>query len=124
MADLEATLAKCQSEFEQATAEKLRCQQEAETTAKTIELANRLVGGLAAENVRWAESINQYRENEKTLAGTCSFLGSCGSWWFGASCVVEKSREGELERREREGGWGDKERRSCRPTAWLAAWPL
>ena len=69
VADLEATLAKCQSEFEQATNEKLRCQQEAETTAKTIELANRLVGGLASENVRWAESINEYRENEKTLPG-------------------------------------------------------
>ncbi|KAK7475395.1 hypothetical protein BaRGS_00033345, partial [Batillaria attramentaria] len=69
VAELEATLAKCQAEFEQATAEKLRCQQEAETTAKTIELANRLVGGLASENVRWAESINQFRENEKTLPG-------------------------------------------------------
>ncbi|XP_076453714.1 LOW QUALITY PROTEIN: dynein beta chain, ciliary-like [Babylonia areolata] len=69
VSDLEATLARCQSEFEQATAEKLRCQQEAETTAKTIELANRLVGGLASENVRWADSINEYRENEKTLPG-------------------------------------------------------
>ncbi|XP_070187600.1 dynein beta chain, ciliary-like isoform X2 [Littorina saxatilis] len=69
VADLEATLAKCQSEFEQATAEKLRCQQEAEATAKTIELANRLVGGLASENVRWADSINEYKENEKTLPG-------------------------------------------------------
>jgi dynein heavy chain len=69
VADLEATLAKCQAEFEEATAEKLRCQKEAEMTAKTIELANRLVGGLASENVRWADSINVYRENEKTLPG-------------------------------------------------------
>ena len=74
VAELEATLAKCQSEFEQATAEKLRCQQEAETTAKTIELANRLVGGLASENVRWAESINEYRVNEQTLAGMWGFV--------------------------------------------------
>ena len=59
----------CQAEFEAATAEKIRCQTEAETTAKTIELANRLVGGLASENVRWAESIAQFRENEKTLPG-------------------------------------------------------
>ena len=66
---MEATLAKCQAEFQQATDEKLRCQQEAETTAKTIELANRLVGGLASENVRWADSINTYKENEKTLPG-------------------------------------------------------
>ena len=69
MADLEATLAKCQADFEKATSEKLRCQQEADSTANTIELANRLVGGLASENVRWADSINCYRENEKTLPG-------------------------------------------------------
>lgn len=66
---LEADLAKLTAEFEKATAEKLRCQEEADMTAKTIELANRLVGGLASENVRWADSISQYREQEKTLPG-------------------------------------------------------
>lgn len=69
VSDLEATLAKCQAEFEKATNDKLRCQQEAETTAKTIELANRLVGGLASENVRWADSINSFKEQEKSLPG-------------------------------------------------------
>lgn len=66
---LEADLAKLTAEFEKATGEKLRCQQEAEMTSKTIELANRLVGGLASENVRWAESIDEFREQEKTLPG-------------------------------------------------------
>ncbi|XP_062567134.1 dynein beta chain, ciliary-like [Saccostrea cucullata] len=66
---LEADLAKLTAEFEKATNEKLRCQQEAEMTAKTIELANRLVGGLASENVRWADSIKDFREQEKTLPG-------------------------------------------------------
>ncbi|KAJ8318719.1 LOW QUALITY PROTEIN: hypothetical protein KUTeg_003810 [Tegillarca granosa] len=66
---LEADLAKLTAEFEKATAEKLKCQEEADMTAKTIELANRLVGGLASENVRWADSISQYREQEKTLPG-------------------------------------------------------
>lgn len=37
--------------------EKLLCQQEADATAQTISLANRLVGGLASENVRWAEAV-------------------------------------------------------------------
>lgn len=73
---------RCQAEFEEATAEKLRCQHEAETTAKTIELANRLVGGLASENVRWAESIANFRENEKTLPGdvllTTAFVSYVG----------------------------------------------
>ena len=66
---LEADLAKLTAEFEKATSEKLRCQQEAEMTAKTIELANRLVGGLASENVRWAQSIGEYKVQEKTLPG-------------------------------------------------------
>lgn len=38
-------------------------------TAKTIELANRLVGGLASENVRWADSIKDFRKQELTLPG-------------------------------------------------------
>lgn len=44
-------------DFEKATAEKLKCQQEADATTSTIQLANRLVGGLASENVRWAEAV-------------------------------------------------------------------
>jgi dynein heavy chain len=69
LAALEADLAKLTAEFEKATNEKLKCQQEAEMTAKTIELANRLVGGLAAENVRWAESIKNFKTQELTLPG-------------------------------------------------------
>jgi len=57
---LEEQLAKLTADFEQATAEKLRCQQEADATNATIQLANRLVGGLASENVRWAESVAKY----------------------------------------------------------------
>lgn len=67
--ELEETLQDLTSQFEQATAEKLRCQQEADATNRTISLANRLVGGLASENVRWAESVAQFREQEKTLPG-------------------------------------------------------
>lgn len=66
---LEEELGTLTREFERATSEKIRCQLEAEATGKTIELANRLVGGLASENVRWADSINSFREQEKTLPG-------------------------------------------------------
>jgi len=52
-------LAKLTADFEQATAEKLKCQEEADATSRTIALANRLVGGLASENVRWAESVTR-----------------------------------------------------------------
>uniref|UniRef100_A0A8C3EQ44 Dynein axonemal heavy chain 17 n=1 Tax=Corvus moneduloides TaxID=1196302 RepID=A0A8C3EQ44_CORMO len=66
---LNANLATLTAQFEKATAEKIKCQQEADETNKVITLANRLVGGLASENVRWAESVEQLREQEKTLCG-------------------------------------------------------
>ena len=55
--------------FEEATAAKLKCQQEADATNLTISLANRLVGGLASENVRWAESVKQFKIQETMLPG-------------------------------------------------------
>ncbi|KAJ4427782.1 hypothetical protein ANN_25435 [Periplaneta americana] len=69
VASLEEQLANLTADFEQATAEKLRCQQEADATNATIQLANRLVGGLASENVRWAESVANFRLQEKMLPG-------------------------------------------------------
>ena len=65
--ELDDNLAELTAEFERATAAKLKCQQEAEATANTISLANRLVGGLGSEKVRWAESVKKFKEDEKTL---------------------------------------------------------
>ncbi|XP_054026357.1 dynein axonemal heavy chain 17 [Dryobates pubescens] len=69
IADLNANLAALTAEFEKATAEKIKCQQEADATNRVITLANRLIGGLASENVRWAESVEMLREQEKTVCG-------------------------------------------------------
>ncbi|KAI1896623.1 hypothetical protein AGOR_G00096680 [Albula goreensis] len=66
---LNENLAKLTAKFERATADKLKCQQEAESTARTISLANRLVGGLASENVRWAEAVSNFKIQESTLCG-------------------------------------------------------
>ncbi|KAM9002992.1 dynein axonemal heavy chain 9 [Sarcophilus harrisii] len=66
---LNENLAKLTNKFEIATAEKLKCQQEAEMTSGTISLANRLVGGLASENERWAEAIKNFRQQKSTLCG-------------------------------------------------------
>ena len=57
MQSLEEQLAALTADFERATAEKLHCQEQADATTRTIQLANRLVGGLAAEKVRWAEAV-------------------------------------------------------------------
>jgi dynein heavy chain len=80
---LESELAKLTAEFQKATDEKLKCQAEADKTNKTIELANRLVGGLASENVRWFESIENFKKQAVTLPGDVllvtafiSYLGS------------------------------------------------
>uniref|UniRef100_G3NCH8 Dynein, axonemal, heavy chain 9 n=1 Tax=Gasterosteus aculeatus aculeatus TaxID=481459 RepID=G3NCH8_GASAC len=66
---LNENLATLTAKFEKATADKLKCQQEAESTARTISLANRLVGGLASENVRWAQAVETFKKQERTLCG-------------------------------------------------------
>lgn len=69
VASLEEMLAKLTADFEKATADKLRCQKEADATQATIQLANRLVGGLASENVRWAEAVAEFMAQGTTLPG-------------------------------------------------------
>ncbi|NXO76324.1 DYH9 protein, partial [Sitta europaea] len=69
IARLDENLGKLTARFEKATSDKVRCQQEAEATACTISLANRLVGGLASENVRWAEAVEDFKRQQSTLCG-------------------------------------------------------
>ncbi|XP_028390419.1 dynein heavy chain 9, axonemal isoform X1 [Phyllostomus discolor] len=82
IAHLNDNLAKLTTKFEKATADKLKCQQEAEMTAGTISLANRLVGGLASENVRWAEAVQNFKQRERKLCGdillTTAFISYLG----------------------------------------------
>ena len=67
--ELDESLQELTDNFERATAEKLRCQKEAESTQLTISLANRLVGGLASENVRWAIAVAEFKKQEVMLPG-------------------------------------------------------
>ena len=53
VADLEKTLEDLTRKYTVAVEAKVKCQQEADATGATISLANRLVGGLASEKVRW-----------------------------------------------------------------------
>ncbi|XP_021550173.1 LOW QUALITY PROTEIN: dynein axonemal heavy chain 9 [Neomonachus schauinslandi] len=82
IAHLNENLARLTAKFEKATADKLKCQQEAEVTTGTISLANRLVGGLASENVRWAEAVQNFRHQESKLCGdivlTTAFVSYLG----------------------------------------------
>lgn len=81
VASLEEMLAKLTADFEKATADKLRCQQEADATQATIQLANRLVGGLASENVRWAEN----NEDWLLLCSSLSVFVAGDSYWLKAN---------------------------------------
>ncbi|XP_055614548.1 dynein beta chain, ciliary, partial [Uranotaenia lowii] len=67
--ELEERLGVIQAEFNDALAEKQKCQDEADKTAFTIDLAHRLVNGLASENVRWRESIASLKGQTITLPG-------------------------------------------------------
>ncbi|XP_038207715.1 dynein beta chain, ciliary [Zerene cesonia] len=82
VASLEEQLATLTADFEKATAEKLKCQQEADATNRTIQLANRLVNGLASENVRWAEAVSNFMQQSTTLPGdvllVCAFISYVG----------------------------------------------
>ncbi|NXF83974.1 DYH9 protein, partial [Sclerurus mexicanus] len=69
IACLDENLGRLRAQFEKATSDKLRCQEEAAATAGTIKLANRLVGGLASENARWAEAVKAFKEQQSTLCG-------------------------------------------------------
>ncbi|XP_047669676.1 dynein axonemal heavy chain 11 [Tachysurus fulvidraco] len=84
LTELDSSLDTLTAVFEKATSEKLRCQEEVNRTNKTIQLANRLVKGLESENVRWAHSVAQYREQEATLCGdvllTAAFISYAGSF--------------------------------------------
>ncbi|KAI8033161.1 hypothetical protein M5D96_014083, partial [Drosophila gunungcola] len=56
LTELEEQLNALQMEYDEALAEKQKCQDEADKTAFTIDIANRLIGGLATEKIRWMES--------------------------------------------------------------------
>ncbi|XP_043471037.1 dynein beta chain, ciliary [Leptopilina heterotoma] len=89
VASLEEQLAKLTADFEQATAEKLKCQKEADATNATIALANRLVGGLASENVRWADSVASFMQQGATLPGDVLLITSFISY---VGCFTKQFR--------------------------------
>ena len=84
IASLEEQLEVLTAEFQVATEAKLKCQAEADATANTIDLANRLVNGLASENVRWRQSVQDYKEQLVTLPGdilmVTAFISYVGSF--------------------------------------------
>lgn len=73
---LEDKLSIIQAEFDAALSDKKICQDEADKTSFKIDLATRLVGGLASEKIRWSESIISFKQQTLTMPGDV-LLVSC-----------------------------------------------
>lgn len=88
--DLDNNLGDLKAKFEKATADKLRCEEEARATTETIVLANRLVNGLASEKGRWAISVQKFKEQEKSLTGDVLISAAFVSY---VGCFTKRYRE-------------------------------
>lgn len=62
-------LAKLNSKMQEADAEKGRVLAEAQECQLKLDLAERLVNGLADENTRWTESVSQLENSRMTVVG-------------------------------------------------------
>lgn len=84
IADLNNNLNELRMKYEKAVSDKLKCEEDAKRTQETIVLANRLVGGLASEKIRWGEAVSKFKEQETTLTGdvllAAAFISYVGSF--------------------------------------------
>ncbi|CAK1583483.1 unnamed protein product [Parnassius mnemosyne] len=67
--ELEEKLEVLLKAFQEAVNEKMKCQAEADATNATIDLANRLVNGLASEKIRWSATVVKLKESGVMLPG-------------------------------------------------------
>ena len=93
---MEAALQKLTNDYQRAIDEKVKCQEEADKTGKTIALANRLVGGLSSEKTRWLNSVQLFQEQAKMLPGDVLILAGFISY-FG--CFTKQYRTELFERK-------------------------
>ena len=71
VAQVQSELAALNERYENALKEKKEVEDQAEALTTRADLAQRLVGGLASENVRWGEEIEKLKSNSLTLVGDC-----------------------------------------------------
>ena len=95
VAALEATLVDLTNQYKAAMEAKVKCQAEADATNATISLANRLVGGLASEKIRWGDSVAQMKEQQTMLPGDVLLVSSVISY---LGCFTKQYRVDLLEK--------------------------
>ncbi|XP_077280961.1 dynein beta chain, ciliary [Temnothorax americanus] len=89
LAELQKVLDILSEKMNVALAEKQKCQDEADATAFIIDLANRLINGLASENIRWAETVQLLRKSGITLPGNVLLVTAFISYM---GCFTKKYR--------------------------------
>ena len=71
VANVQAMLKLLEEKYEEAMKEKKEVEDQATALQTRADLAKRLVGGLASENVRWGNEIEKLRDKALTLPGDC-----------------------------------------------------
>lgn len=71
VANVQAHLKSLRNTYNAAMAEKQEVEDQANKLMARADLAKRLVGGLASENIRWGKEIEKLRANALTLPGDC-----------------------------------------------------
>ncbi|KAF5280421.1 hypothetical protein FQR65_LT03230 [Abscondita terminalis] len=90
LAHLERQLDILRTDFDEAMEAKLKCQAEADATALMIDLAHRLVNGLASEKVRWIESVENFKESTITMPGDVLLVSAFISY---VGCFTRRYRQ-------------------------------
>ena len=71
VADVQAMLKLLEEKYDEAVREKQEVEDQATALQTRADLAKRLIGGLASENVRWGIEIEKLRNKALTLPGDC-----------------------------------------------------
>ena len=83
-ADVEKRLEELKQTYVKATEEKMAVEELAKECVEKLDLANRLVTGLATENARWVQEVDKLRASEVNLIGSCAvsaaFVGYIGGF--------------------------------------------
>ncbi|KAL7489135.1 hypothetical protein ACHAW6_014715 [Cyclotella cf. meneghiniana] len=71
VAEVQRQLVLLKDKYKEAVREKQEVEDQAATLTTRADLAQRLVGGLASENVRWGQEIDRLKNNAMALVGDC-----------------------------------------------------
>eukprot|EP01028_Stygiella_incarcerata_P003513 TRINITY_DN1708_c0_g1_i1.p1 TRINITY_DN1708_c0_g1~~TRINITY_DN1708_c0_g1_i1.p1 ORF type:complete len:4499 (-),score=1316.34 TRINITY_DN1708_c0_g1_i1:2775-16271(-) len=90
VAELQETLTKLENQYKEANDERMAVQKQAERTQQRLDLAQRLVGALASENVRWADGVKRLEDDHARTVGDVLLASAFVSYLGGYSMVYRR----------------------------------